>query len=147
MKKVKKVRNYNVGYKKYSQEFAKLRKESNVKQGMRKFTKKQYNQMRAEGETNKTILESQMFLNKKQQQEAWKHYLEIRQTIKPGSKKAYNNSYWGYNEEEEEGLGYHTKFEGLMRDKDAFHFLITDAMSHRKETDMTREDVLAQYGY
>lgn len=147
MKKSKKLRNYNVGYKKYSEEFALLKKAHNVKQGVRKFTKKQYNIMRAEGDSNKDILAAQTFLDKKQQKEAWEKYLKIRETIKPGDKKKYEDSYWGQNEEEDEGLGYHTKFEGLMRDKDAFHFLITNDMLNRKDLNMTREEVLAQYGY
>lgn len=147
MKKVK-IRNYNVGYKKYSQEFDLLKKAHNVKQGVRKFTKKQYNLSRAEGDSNKDILAAQTFLTKEQQKMAWEKYLKIREELKPGDKKVFEKSYWGATEEiVDNSLGYHKNFAGLMRDKNAFHFLITNDMLNRKELNMTREEVLAQYGY
>ena len=34
-----------------------------------------------------------------------------------------------------------------MRDKHAFHFLITNDMLNRKKLNMTKEEVMAQYGY
>jgi len=92
MKKVK-IRNYNVGYKKYSQEFELLKKAHNVKQGVRKLTKKQYNLSRAEGDSNKDILAAQAFLSKEQQKMAWEKYLKIREELKPGGKKVFKNSY------------------------------------------------------
>lgn len=146
MKKTK-IRNYNVGYKKYSQEFELLKKAHNVKQGVRKFTKKQYNRMRAEGDSNKDILAAQTFLTKEQQKVAWEKYKKIREELKPGDKKIFKDSYWGEAEAGRDGLGYHTKLAGLMRDKDAFHFLITNDMLNRSELNMTRDEVLAQYGY
>lgn len=144
MKKVKKIRNYNVGYKKYSQQFAELRKARNVKQGVRKFTKKTYNKLRSQGFSNKEILEEQMFLSESKQAEIWQKYLKIRENIKPGESTIYDSSYWGQNEDETEGLGYHRTMTGLMRDKDAFHFMITNDILN---SGLDREEVLAQYGY
>lgn len=144
MKKGKKIRNYNVGYKNYSQQFTELKKAHNVKQGVRKFTKKTYNELRAKGYSNKEILKEQMFLSKDKQKEVWKKYLEIRKNIKPGETTVYDDSYWGRNEDEVEGLGYHRDIKGLMRDKDAFHFLITNDIL---TSGLDREEVLAQYGY
>ena len=66
MKKIK-IRNYNVGYKKYSQEFDLLKKAYNVKQGVRKFSKKTYNMLRAKGFSNEDILNEQRFLDEEKQ--------------------------------------------------------------------------------
>ena len=144
MKKTKKLRNYNVGYEQYSRKFYELKKAGNLKRGMRKFSKKHYNELRADGNSNKDILEEQRFLSKKKQREAWKSYTKLRKNLNPGEKALYDNSYWGRNEYDEEGLGYHRNLSGLMRDKHIFHFLITnDILTSGK----SREEVLAQYGY
>ena len=111
---------------------------------MRKFSKKHYNELRADGNSNKDILEEQRFLSKKKQREAWKSYTKLRKNLNPGEKALYDNTYWGRNEYDEEGLGYHRNLSGLMRDKHIFHFLITnDILTSGK----SREEVLAQYGY
>ena len=144
MKKTKKLRNYNVGYEQYSRKFYELKKAGNLKRGMRKFSKKYYNKLRADGNSNKDILEEQRFLSKKKQKEAWKSYTKLRKNLNPGEKALYDNTYWGRNEYDEEGLGYHRNLSGLMRDKHIFHFLITnDILTSGK----SREEVLAQYGY
>ena len=144
MKKTKKLRNYNVGYEQYSRKFYELKKAGNLKRGMRKFSKKHYNELRADGNSNKDILEEQRFLNKKKQREAWKSYTKLRKNLNPGEKALYDNTYWGRNEYDEDGLGYHRNLSGLMRDKHIFHFLITnDILTSGK----SREEVLAQYGY
>ena len=144
MKKTKKLRNYNVGYEQYSRKFYELKKAGNLKRGMRKFSKKHYNELRADGNSNKDILEEQRFLSKKKQREAWKSYTKLRKNLNPGEKALYDNTYWGRNEYDEEGLGYHRNLSGLMRDKHIFHFLITnDILTSGK----SREEVLAQYGY
>ena len=144
MKKTKKLRNYNVGYEQYVRKFYELKKAGNLKRGMRKVSKKQYNELRAAGDTNKDILEEQRFLSKKKQREAWKSYTKIRKNLNPGETALYDNTYWGRNEYDEEGLGYHRNLSGLMRDKNIFHFLITnDILTSGK----SREEVLAQYGY
>ena len=144
MKKTKKTRNYNVGYEQYSRQFSELKKSSNLKRGVRKFSKKTYNELRAMGYSNKEILKEQMFLDKKQQRQAWKSYTKLRKNLNPGETATYDNSYWGENNEEIEGLGYHRNLSGLMRDKNAFHFLITNDIL---TSDKSREEVLAQYGY
>ena len=144
MKKTKKLRNYNVGYEQYSRKFYELKKAGNLKRGMRKFSKKHYNELRADGNSNKDILEEQMFLSKKKQKLAWKTYQKLVKKLKPGEKAIYDNTYWGRNEYDEEGLGYHRTLSGLMGDKHAFHFLITNDIL---TSDKSREEVLAQYGY
>lgn len=144
MKKTKKLRNYNVGYEQYSRKFYELKKAGNLKRGMRKFSKKHYNELRADGNSNKDILEEQRFLSKKKQREAWKSYTKLRKNLNPGEKALYDNTYWGRNEYDEEGLGYHRNLSGLMRDKHIFHFLITNDIL---TSDKSREEVLAQYGY
>ena len=155
MKKTKKLRNYNVGYEEYSRKFYELKNAGNLKRGMRKFSKKHYNKLRAEGDTNKVILEKQMFLSKKKQKLAWKKYQKLvnkkvrnkkitKKNLNPGEKAIFDNTYWGGNLDEEEGLGYHRTLKGLMGDKHVFHFLIAnDILS----SDKSREEVLAQYGY
>lgn len=143
MKKIK-IRNYNVGYKKYSQEFDLLKKAYNVKQGVRKFSKKTYNMLRAKGFSNEDILNEQRFLDEEKQKLAWEKYQKIKEKIVPGETAIYDNTYWGENEREEEGLGYHRSIKGLMRDKHAFHFLITNDLL---TSDLSRDEVLAQYGY
>ena len=144
MKKTKKLRNYNVGYEQYSRKFYELKKAGNLKRGMRKFSKKHYNELRADGNSNKDILEEQRFLSKKKQKLAWKTYQKLVKKLKPGEKAIYDNTYWGRNEYDEEGLGYHRTLSGLMGDKHAFHFLITNDIL---TSDKSREEVLAQYGY
>ena len=155
MKKTKKLRNYNVGYEQYSRKFYELKKAGNLKRGMRKFSKKHYNELRADGNSNKDILEEQRFLSKKKQKLAWKTYQKLvnkkvknkkitKNNLNPGEKAIFDNSYWGRNSEEEEGLGYHRTLKGLMGDKHAFHFLITNDIL---TSDKSREEVLAQYGY
>ena len=144
MKKTKKLRNYNVGYEQYSRKFYELKKAGNLKRGMRKFSKKYYNELRADGNSNKDILEEQMFLSKKKQKLAWKKYQKLVKKLKPGEKAIYDNTYWGRNEYDEEGLGYHRTLSGLMSDKHTFHFLITNDIL---TSDKSREEVLAQYGY
>ena len=155
MKKTKKLRNYNVGYEQYSRKFYELKKAGNLKRGMRKFSKKHYNELRADGNSNKDILEEQRFLSKKKQKLAWKTYQKLvnkkvknkkitKNNLNPGEKAIFDNSYWGRNSEEEEGLGYHRTLKGLMGDRHAFHFLITNDIL---TSDKSREEVLAQYGY
>ena len=111
---------------------------------MRKFSKKTYNSLRARGDSTDAILDEQMFLSKKKQREAWKSYTKIRKNLTPGEKALYDNTYWGRNEYDEEGLGYHRNLSGLMRDKNIFHFLITNDIL---TSGNSREEVLAQYGY
>ena len=144
MKKTKKTRNYNVGYEQYSRKFYELKKAGNLKRDMRKFSKKTYNKLRAMGYSTKEILKEQTFLSKKKQKTVWKNYKKLRKNLNPGEATLYDNSYWGRNNEEEEGLGYHRTLSGLMRDKDAIHFLITNDIL---TSDKSREEVLAQYGY
>lgn len=144
MKKTKKTRNYNVGYEQYSRQFSELKKSNNLKRDVRKFSKKTYNELRSMGYSTKEILKEQMFLDKKKQRRAWKNYKKIREQLNPGEAATYDNSYWGENNEEIEGIGYHRTLSGLLRDKNAFHFLITnDILTSGK----SREEVLAQYGY
>ena len=144
MKKTKKTRNYNVGYEQYSRKFSELKKSNNLKVGMRKFSKKTYNKLRAMGYSTKEILKEQTFLSKKQQKTAWKNYTKLRKNLNPGEATLYDNTYWGRNNEEEEGLGYHRTLSGLLRDKNAIHFLITNDIL---TGDKSKEEVLAQYGY
>lgn len=144
MKKTKKIRNYNVGYEQYSRQFSELKRSNNLKRDVRKFSKKTYNDLRARGYSTKEILKEQMFLDKKRQKKAWKAYTKLRKNLNPGEATLYDNSYWGRNNEEEEGLGYHRTLSGLMRDKHMFHFLITNDIL---TSDKSREEVLAQYGY
>ena len=144
MKKTKKLRNYNVGYEQYSRKVYEIKKAGNIKRGMRKFSKKYYKKLRADGNSNKDILEEQRFLSKKKQKLAWKTYQKLVKKLKPGEKAIYDNTYWGRNEYDEEGLGYHRTLSGLMGDKHAFHFLITNDIL---TSDKSREEVLAQYGY
>ena len=144
--KEEKLRNYNVGYEQYSRGFAELKASNNLKVGMRKLSKKTYNDLRARGYSTKDVLERQMFLSKKKQKEAWKKYTKLKNKskLKPGEATLYDNSYWGRNSKKEEGLSYHRNLKGLMRDKNIFHFLITnDILTSGK----SREEVLAQYGY
>ena len=146
MKKTKKTRNYNVGYEQYSRQFSELKRSNNLKRDVRKFSKKTYNDLRARGYSTKEILKEQMFLSKKKQKLAWKNYTKLKNKnkLKPGEATLYDNSYWGENNEEIEGIGYHRTLSGLMSDKNAFHFLITnDILTSGK----SREEVLAQYGY
>ena len=144
MKKTKKIRNYNVGYEQYSRGFAELKSYNNLKVGVRKFSKKTYNKLREMGYSTKEILKEQMFLSKKKQKTVWKNYTKLRKNINPGEATLYDNSYWGRNNEKEEGLGYHRTLSGLMRDKNAVHFLITNDIL---TSDKSKEEVLAQYGY
>ena len=158
MKKTKKLRNYNVGYEQYSRKFYELKKAGNLKRGMRKFSKKHYNELRAQGDTNKVILKKQMFLSKKKQKLAWKKYQKlvnrkvknkkiIKKNLNPGEKAIFDNTYWGGNLDEEEGLGYHRTLSGLMQDKHVFHFLISNDILTGEKYGKSREEVLAQYGY
>ena len=141
-----KVRNYNVGYEHYSRGFAELKKSGNLKVGMRKFSRKEYNKLRAMGGSTKDALNRQMFLSKKQQKLAWEKYnkLKNKNKLRPGESAIYDNTYWGKNRKKEEGLSYHRTLRGLMNDKHLFHFLITnDILTSNK----SKEEVLAQYGY
>ena len=147
MKKTKKLRNYNVGYEQYSRKFYELKKAGVLKRGMRKFSKKTYNELRARGDSNKVILKKQTFLSEKKQKQAWKTYTKLRKKLSPGQKAIYDNTYWGRNEYDEEGLGYHRNLSGLIRDKHFFHFLITNDILTGEKYGKSREEVLAQYGY
>ena len=145
-KKVKeeKLRNYNVGYEQYTKKFYQAKRAGNLKVGVRKFSKNTYNKLRADGNSTEAILDEQMFLNKKKQKEVWKKYKNLRNNLNPGEVAIYDKSYWGKNSDKEEGLGYHRTLYGLMRDKNIFHFLITNDIL---TSDNSREEVLAQYGY
>lgn len=139
-----KVRNYNVGYEQYTRRFYQAKRAGNLKVGMRKISKKEYNKLRALGDSNDAILDEQMFLNKNKQKEVWKKYKSLRKNLNPGEVAIYDKSYWGKNSDKEEGLGYHRTLYGLMRDKNIFHFLITNDIL---TSGNSREEVLAQYGY
>ena len=135
-------------YEAYRRKFYVEKKIGNVKQGVRVLTANQYRRARKENLSDTKILKAQTMLHgQKEKKAVWKEYSKIKKRIGRGESVLMEDTYFGsaYDEESEEleGLSYHYNLSGLLKDKDAIHFLISYRIINGEE----REEVLADYGY
>lgn len=134
-------------YGQYKKLFQKEKKIHNIKNNVRQLTRKQFEAVIKEAETNsiKKILAKQTILaTAKLKKDTLKRYNKaIKANLKPGDFAIYDDTYFGENNEETEGLGYHRTLSGLLKDRDAVHFLISDRIIAGED----RYDVLADFGY
>ena len=139
---MKKNRHYKKSYEKYVKEFKAEKKENNIKRDVRQMTRKQYESFRNEGYSHKEILKSQIILkNKRIKEKVWKEYSKLE--LKNGETSVYDNSYWGKNIYETEGLNKHRSLKALMKDRHMLHFMITQTIDEIGD----RDEALAYYGY
>ena len=131
-------------YENYRQKFYAEKKIGNVKQGVRVLTPNQYRRATKEGITDRKILNAQTMLHsKREKKDVWKQYKKVRKEFERGETLTQEGTYFGENYEEDEGLSYHYNLSGLLKDKDALHFII----AYRLQEGEDREEVLADYGY
>lgn len=139
---MKKNRSYKKSYEKYVKEFKAEKKENNIKVGVRQMTRKQYESFRNQGYSSKDILKEQVILkNKRMKERVWKEYQKLE--LKNGEAAVYDNSYWGENINETEGVKNHRSLKALMKDRHALHFMITQTIDELGD----RDEALAYYGY
>lgn len=148
-----KRRKWSKDYENYRRKFYAEKKLGNVKQGVRVLTANQYRRARKgdrreSGLSDTKILKAQTMLHGQAEKKAlWREYKKLKKRISRGESIILEDTYFGgaYDEEadEIEGLSYHYNLSGLLKDKDAIHFLI----SYRILQGENREEVLADYGY
>lgn len=140
------MRNYKKSFEKYKALFKAEKKIGNVKNGVKQLTYKQYQQVRnIDKYSNAEIIRQQTILDKAGKKRAWSDYQKIikKSKLKPGESDIYDNSYWGENIEDIEGLNYHKSLSGLLKDRHSLHFIISDRIIHGEDKD----GVLKDYGY
>lgn len=145
MKRSKRSQAYDT----YRRKFYAEKKIGNTKQGVRVLTAKQYRRAKKERLSDTKILESQTMLHGQAEKKAfWREYKKIKKRISRGETVILEDTYFGsaYDEESDEieGLSYHYNLSGLLKDKDAIHFIISFRIKFQGEK---REEVLADYGY
>ena len=152
-----KQRKRTKAYENYRRKFYAEKKIGNVKQGVRVLTVKQYRNAKKKGLSDKKILNAQTMLHSKaEKRRVWNEYRRItRKRISRGESIIMEDTYFGGSkgsifgeyeegtEEDIEGLSYHYNLSGLLKDKDAIHYLISYRIMEGEE----REEVLADYGY
>lgn len=145
----RKPNNYQGSYQQYSNKFAAVRNQGRLHKTTKKFTKRQFDRMRAEGTTVDEMIEKQS-ISVEKAEKAFEQYKYLRDNslMRPGNKfnsnKEWKNSYFGETGTEDYQLGYHRTLSGFLKDGHAMHFMITF------EIDMgfrSREDILDDYGY
>lgn len=138
------MRKRSKAYQAYRQKFYVEKKIGNVKQGVRVLTANQYRRARKEGINNTNILKAQTLLHSKREKDyVWREYKKIKKSFSRGETTEMEGSYFGETYEEDEGLSYHYSLSGLLKDKDAIHFMITFRINDGED----RAEVLADYGY
>lgn len=138
------MRKRSKAYQAYRQKFYVEKKIGNVKQGVRVLTANQYRRARKEGINDTNILKAQTLLHSKREKDyVWREYKKIKKTFSRGETIEQEGSYFGETYEEGEGLSYHYSLSGLLKDKDAIHFMITFRINDGED----RAEVLADYGY
>lgn len=131
-------------YELYRRKFYAEKKIGNVKQGVRVLTANQYRRARKEGINDTKILKAQTMLHSKSEKNyIWREYKRVRKKFSRGESLIQEDTYFGESYQKEEGLSYHYNLSGLLKDKDAVHFLI----SYRIKEGEDRVEVLANYGY
>lgn len=151
---------YKRGYASYVALFKAEKKIGNIKNGIRQLTYNQYYKYRnnSKKETaqkaNKEILfgdstedarmARQAILTPVQKETFLDKYQEtISSHLKPGEGLLIDDSYFGYNIDEDEGLNYHRTLSGVLHDRHQIHFLISLRILEGED----RKKVLADYGY
>lgn len=138
------MRKRSKAYQAYRQKFYVEKKIGNVKQGVRVLTANQYRRARKEGINDTNILKAQTLLHSKREKDyVWREYKKIKKSFSRGETIEMEGSYFGETYEEDEGLSYHYSLSGLLKDKDAIHFMITFRINDGED----RAEVLADYGY
>jgi len=138
------MRKRSKAYQAYRQKFYVEKKIGNVKQGVRVLTANQYRRARKEGINDTNILKAQTLLHSKREKDyVWREYKKIKKSFSRGETIEMEGSYFGETYEEDEGLSYHYILSGLLKDKDAIHFMITFRINDGED----RAEVLADYGY
>lgn len=138
------MRKRSKAYQAYRQKFYVEKKIGNVKQGVRVLTANQYRRARKEGINDTNILKAQTLLHSKREKDyVWREYKKIKKSFSRGETTEMEGSYFGETYEEDEGLSYHYSLSGLLKDKDAIHFMITFRINDGED----RAEVLADYGY
>lgn len=134
-------------YGQYKRHFQNEKKNGNIQNGVRQDTFKEFQHDMADPEYGsiKNILDAQRIVKQENKAKVWREYKKMlkEEQLKPGNQTTQNNTYWGGNKESVTGVGYHRTFTGLMRDRDAVHFII----AHRIENGEDSRDVLADFGY
>lgn len=131
-------------YEAYRQKFYAEKKIGNVKQGVRVLTANQYRRARKEGINDTKILKAQTMLHSKSEKNyVWREYSKIKKKYSRGEQLVQEGTYFGESRDEEEGLSYHYSLSGLLKDKDALHFMISSRIDDGED----RMEVLADCGY
>lgn len=139
-----KKKRFTKAYIEYRQKFYAEKKIGNVKNGVRVLSQYQYKTAKNYGMNNSSILKEQTILHgKTEKKRAWKEYKSIRKNFTRGESMIQDETYFGENIEDMEGLSYHYNLSGLLKDRHSLHFLISSRIASGED----REETLADYGY
>ena len=145
----RKIKNYQGSYQQYGNLFAAARNQGRKKRFARKFTKAEFDALKAEGTTVEEMIAEQTF-SEEVANKAFRQYEYLRDNSqmhageKFNSDKQWENSYWGESRDYGYGLGYHTTKSGFLKDGHSIHFMISFEIDLGLKS---REEVLADYGY
>lgn len=139
-----KKRKFTKEYQAYRDKYYAEKKIGNTKNNEVVFSQKEFNEAKKHGFTTKQILNSQTYLHNKTEKEAFfRKYKKIRKTYSRGETVYHEQTYFGGQREGVEGISYHYNLSGLLNDKNAMHFIISNRIREGED----REKVLADYGY
>lgn len=138
------MKKYTKDYLAYREKYYAEKKIGNTKRGIRVLTPSQYRRARNENLTNTDILKAQTILSSKAaKKEVLRQYNKIKKTYSRGETVFHEQTYFGGQREGVEGISYHYKLSGLLKDKNALHYIIANRINSGED----RVEVLADYGY
>lgn len=162
------MKKWTKAYIAYRDKFYEEKRRGNIKNGLRVFSAKQFNnavkfgKMKVGDEyvpyTGTRILNKQKKLTTKAaERETWRTYLKMRRSIERGETITVSDSFMGLTRSEEggisaaeaealqseAGLGYHYNISGLLKD----NYVLHDIIAFRINDGEDQKEVLADYGY
>lgn len=162
------MKKWTKAYQQYREKFYSEKRRGNIKNGLRVFSAKQFQNALKYGEmkegdkkvpyTPTRILNKQKKLSTKAAERAtWRAYLKMRKGIERGERISVSDSFLGLTKTDEGGislaeamdlqedasLGYHYGISGLLKNNYALHDIISFRITEGEE----QKEVLADYGY
>lgn len=134
-------------YGQYKRHFKNEKKQGNIKNGVHQDTYKEFeaDMKNPNYGSVKKILDEQRNVKQKNKKKVWQEYKKMikEEQLKAGQQTNQQGTYWGGTKPGKSGLGYHRTFSGLMKDRDAVHFIIANRIGNGEDA----KDVLADFGY
>jgi hypothetical protein len=134
-------------YGQYKRLFKKEKKQGNIQNGVRQDTYKEFEYDMADPNYGsiKKILDAQRNVKQENKAKVWQQYKKMikDEQLKAGTQTSQAGTYWGNTQTQQDGLKYHRTFSGLMKDRNAVHYII----AHRISSGEDEREVLADFGY